>query len=191
MPRTKAQYKEMREASRQKILDAALEVFANKGYHNSTVGAVAKQAGISQGLLYNYFKSKEEVLHELTFGMIETVMADVLPARKGEKITRRHIIHIIEAGIDLVLERPAYWKLYFSMFVQPDVLELVMGKLMELGEPYFESMTAYFKARGEKNPAATMRYFSAVMDGVQMHLMLDPEHFPAEEVKKMIIRQFT
>src|SRR5512138_1503905 len=111
MPRTKAQYHEMRETSRQKILDAALVVFANKGYHSATVGAVAKTAGVSQGLLYNYFKSKEEVLHELMIGMIEKMMADFLPVKPGEKITRKHIRRIIEAGIDLVLERPDYWKL--------------------------------------------------------------------------------
>ncbi len=47
---------------RRLILDAAVRVFATKGYHTSRVGDIAEEAGIAHGLLYHYFKSKEEVL---------------------------------------------------------------------------------------------------------------------------------
>ena len=47
---------------RRVILDAAVRVFATKGYHTSRVGDIAEEAGIAHGLLYHYFKSKEEVL---------------------------------------------------------------------------------------------------------------------------------
>ena len=44
------------------ILDAAVRVFATKGYHTSRVGDIAEEAGIAHGLLYHYFASKEKVL---------------------------------------------------------------------------------------------------------------------------------
>jgi AcrR family transcriptional regulator len=44
------------------ILDAAVRVFAAKGYHTCRVGDIAEEAGIAHGLLYYYFSSKEEVL---------------------------------------------------------------------------------------------------------------------------------
>jgi AcrR family transcriptional regulator len=47
---------------RRHILDAAVRVFARKGYHTSRVGDIAEEAGIAHGLLYHYFGSKEEVL---------------------------------------------------------------------------------------------------------------------------------
>jgi TetR/AcrR family transcriptional regulator, fatty acid metabolism regulator protein len=47
---------------RRVILDAAVRVFASKGYHTSRVGDIAEEAGIAHGLLYHYFASKEEVL---------------------------------------------------------------------------------------------------------------------------------
>lgn len=47
---------------RRVILDAAVRVFATKGYHTSRVGDIAEEAGIAHGLLYHYFGSKEEVL---------------------------------------------------------------------------------------------------------------------------------
>jgi len=191
MPRTKKQFEEIRKSSRQKILDAALEVFAKEGYHSSTVSFIAKNAGISQGLLYNYFKSKEEVLHELMIGMMENLMGEFLPIKNYEKVTRKDIVNFINIGIDLVLENPKYWKLYFSVFVQPDVLSMVMDKMMKMAEPYMKGMTNYFKEKGEKDPVAMVRYFAAVMDGIQLHCMIDPKTFPAEKVKKLLIKQFT
>ena len=50
------------EEKRRLILDAAVRVFAAKGYHTSRVGDIAEEAGIAHGLLYHYFASKEEVL---------------------------------------------------------------------------------------------------------------------------------
>jgi AcrR family transcriptional regulator len=47
---------------RRLILDAAVRVFARKGYHTCRVGDIAEEAGIAHGLLYHYFGSKEEVL---------------------------------------------------------------------------------------------------------------------------------
>ena len=46
----------------QRILDAAVEVIAENGYFNSPVSAIAKRAGVADGTIYLYFKSKDEVL---------------------------------------------------------------------------------------------------------------------------------
>jgi AcrR family transcriptional regulator len=47
---------------RQQILDAAVRVFAARGYERSRVGDVAREAGVAYGLVYHYFDSKEAVL---------------------------------------------------------------------------------------------------------------------------------
>ncbi len=50
---------------RQRILEAAVRVFAVRGYHAARVGDIAEEAGVAHGLLYHYFSSKEEVLRTL------------------------------------------------------------------------------------------------------------------------------
>ncbi len=50
------------EDKRRRILDAAVCVFARKGYHASRVGDIAEEAAVAHGLLYHYFSSKEELL---------------------------------------------------------------------------------------------------------------------------------
>jgi TetR/AcrR family transcriptional regulator, fatty acid metabolism regulator protein len=53
------------EDKRRVILDAAVRVFAHKGYHTSRVGDIAEEAGVAHGLLYHYFRSKEELLETI------------------------------------------------------------------------------------------------------------------------------
>ena len=50
------------EEKRRLILDAAVRVFARRGFHTSRVGDIAEEAGVAHGLLYHYFESKDEVL---------------------------------------------------------------------------------------------------------------------------------
>jgi TetR/AcrR family fatty acid metabolism transcriptional regulator len=47
---------------RRELLDAAVRVFARKGYRAARVGDIAEEAGVAHGLLYHYFRSKDEVL---------------------------------------------------------------------------------------------------------------------------------
>lgn len=53
------------EEKRRLILDAAVRVFARRGYHTSRVGDIAEEAGVAHGLLYHYFASKQEVLETI------------------------------------------------------------------------------------------------------------------------------
>ena len=50
---------------RKRILDAAVRVFAEHGYHGSRVGDIAEDAGVAHGLLYHYFASKDDVLQTI------------------------------------------------------------------------------------------------------------------------------
>jgi TetR/AcrR family transcriptional regulator, fatty acid metabolism regulator protein len=73
------------------ILEAAVRVFARKGYHAARVGDIAAEAGVAHGLLYHYFDSKEELLESIFRGTwtellaaLEQVEKDVRPA--GEQL---------------------------------------------------------------------------------------------------------
>jgi AcrR family transcriptional regulator len=57
---TKAQ-----EDKRRLLLDAAVRVFARKGFRAARVGDIAEEAGVAHGLLYHYFRSKDEVLETI------------------------------------------------------------------------------------------------------------------------------
>ncbi len=66
------------EDKRRLILEAAVRVFASKGYHTCRVGDIAEEAGVAHGLLYHYFRSKDEVL-ECIF---KETWADIIAATR-------------------------------------------------------------------------------------------------------------
>lgn len=53
------------ESSKEKILDAAKKLFAQKGYDNSSLAEISKLAGVNKALPYYYFESKQEILSEI------------------------------------------------------------------------------------------------------------------------------
>jgi TetR/AcrR family transcriptional regulator, fatty acid metabolism regulator protein len=73
------------------ILEAAVRVFARKGYHHARIGDIAAEAGVAHGLLYHYFDSKESLLETIfrdtwaeLLAALEQVEEDVRPA--GEQL---------------------------------------------------------------------------------------------------------
>src|SRR5881394_167400 len=65
---------------REAILRSAIKVFANKGYFNSKVADIAADAGIADGTVYLYFKSKDEILHSI----FDRAMAEFISEGKKE-----------------------------------------------------------------------------------------------------------
>jgi TetR/AcrR family fatty acid metabolism transcriptional regulator len=65
VPQTTESRRATRPDKRELILDAAIRVFARSGYHGSRISDIAQEAGIAYGLVYHYFKNKEEILRSI------------------------------------------------------------------------------------------------------------------------------
>jgi len=65
MPRTKETGEKMRRATREKILNAAVDLFAQKGLAATSAKDIAEKAGVSVGLMYHYYKTKEEMFEAI------------------------------------------------------------------------------------------------------------------------------
>jgi len=68
---------------RRQILDAAIRVFARQGFHSTRVSDIADEAGVAYGLVYHYFKSKDEVLNELFTERWSLLLAAIGEADSG------------------------------------------------------------------------------------------------------------
>jgi len=66
----KEKSQKIQEQRREQILDAAIELFDRNGYSETRIIDIANAAGISKGLVYNYFSSKEDILYAFTDSMI-------------------------------------------------------------------------------------------------------------------------
>jgi TetR/AcrR family fatty acid metabolism transcriptional regulator len=74
---------------RRQILDAAIRVFARQGFHSTRVADIADEAGVAYGLVYHYFKSKDEVLNELFSERWSLLLAAIDEADGSTELTPR------------------------------------------------------------------------------------------------------
>ena len=90
---------------REAILRAATQVFARNGYFNSKVADIARVAGVADGTVYLYFKSKEEILHSIFDRSVESAILEVRKqleqiADPREKLRRIANLHLERLGAD-------------------------------------------------------------------------------------------
>lgn len=75
---------ELLAARRQQICDAAIRVFGMKGFHTSTMDSVAEEAQVSVGLIYKYFKDKNDLLYASILGLLDEYAQDIPAAAAKE-----------------------------------------------------------------------------------------------------------
>ena len=78
MPEIASKREQVREERRQQILSAALEVFSRTGYHATNVSDVAARAGVSQGTIYWYFESKDELFQAALLSAVMDIGEETL-----------------------------------------------------------------------------------------------------------------
>lgn len=121
-PRTPKQFREIREEKKTLIMDVALEHFAGQGYHNTTITHIAKHAGISKGLMYNYFESKEELLTEIISRAMGEISHYFDPDKDGS-LSEEEFELFIRKYFILLREKLSFWRLFFQLMLQKDVRE--------------------------------------------------------------------
>ena len=188
-PRTEIQFKEIREEKKALIMAAALEVFAEKSFLGASVSMIAKKAGVSKGLLYNYFESKEDLLQQIIFKTLDSFI-ELFGKNKAESFDENDLAGLIDFNFELIKKDPHFWKLYVSLLVQPAALKFIEAKLPEFIEAFMKVLVRYYQIKGVKYPEAEARLLGAVFDGVSLNYILDPTGFPLEDIKKIIIEKF-
>jgi AcrR family transcriptional regulator len=189
-PRTPEKFEEIREEKKHLIMEVALQLFANEGYHTTSISEIAKKAGISKGLMYNYFESKEDLLKAVILHGFESLMEFFDPNHDGV-LTKVELIHFIKNIIKTIKEHVIYYRLYFSLMVQAPVMKLFENELWAMFDPFFKMLYAYFENEGYENPQAEVYFFQSMLDGVGMTYVSDPDNYPIDAVEKKIISMYS
>ncbi len=97
----KGQGKRDREATREKILEAAAGIFAEKGYYKALVEEIAQVSKTSKGAIYFHFPSKEGLFAALMERLAERLLADV----EGAIIHKQGAVAKVQAALETVMEQ--------------------------------------------------------------------------------------
>jgi len=188
-PRTEKQFEEIRENRKHQIIQAALELFASEGYHTSSVARIARCAGISKGLLYNYFTSKEDLLDSILALGIEK-FHHILEEIRHELDTPEELMMYIHGGFEIIRREPEFYRLLFSVFFQPGVMDVSQNKYRETLEHLTRDIAVYFETKGDPNPIEKAMLLGNIIDGVGLSYFLAPEAVNLDKLEKIIFELF-
>ncbi len=188
-PRTTKQFEEIRESRRQQIMNVALELFADKGFASTSISSIATKASISKGLMYNYFSSKKQLLDAIFSQGIDDLMKIFDPNKDGV-LTKNEYIFFISESFEMINRERKFWKLYYALLMQPSVWTLVENRFNAFISSFLKIMTDYYRQKGVKNPESEAILVGALMDGISFNYVLNPEIYPLDELKKLVIERF-
>ena len=157
-----------------RIMDAAMIVYSDIGFHVATMEAVAKQSGLGKGTVYLYFKSKEALtvalVDRIFCGMEDNFFSDDFSETVDEfKSTLRKTM-------DIPKEHAAFIRVFFEVFgpsfASKDFVKKVAGFFERLGDHYadhIKQLQQNGEVSEEIDPKTTGRALAAMVDGIILH----------------------
>jgi AcrR family transcriptional regulator len=164
-------------ARRNQILDAATKVFAEKGFHPTTIKDIAREAGIADGTIYIYFENKTALMLGILDRMNESERRDVDLSQLTEgdfrslmKAYLRHRLMVLKAD-----NFEIFRVVVSEILVNKELRELYYQKIVE---PTFILAEKYFKQLAEQriikptNIGLTMRAISGMVLGLSLEYII-------------------
>ncbi|HEY3557015.1 MAG TPA: helix-turn-helix domain-containing protein [Kribbella sp.] len=185
MPRSARINAELRERSRERILAAALEVFAAKGYEAASISDVTAAAGVSRGLVAYYFATKEQLAAELLDRWLDGI-AGILTIQ-GTPDER--LAGIIDGALMAAAGSLPIQRLAISLMMQPgthDVFARVEDAKSARLALVEDAIRDVFAARGAADPAVEEMLLRATLEGVTVKLAIYRETFPLEAIRRRL-----
>lgn len=166
-----------RSIRRQDLMNAAERLFAERGFHNTSMEEIAKQGGYGTGTIYLYFKSKEELYHAL---LHDKMIAYSEELKKQIDITQSawdKLRTIIRSKFSFFQEHQSFLRIYVTHFITPDS-QLAAGLTPEaqhVKDWFYGQIQRAFEegmAKGEfhpADPALALAAFTGMTDSVLLH----------------------
>jgi len=187
-PRTSQQNEAQRAQTRKLILEVALQAFAEKGYVSASMSYIAKEAGISKGLSYHYFKNKEDLL----IGIFEMLagMADGLESAWEGKRPAEKLALAVEMTFNILQEQPQMVRFMTALAIQPEVTDNLKQHIEAQKLINIKVYQEIFKELEYANPELEAYAFGALLDGVALGCLALGADYPLDKMKQIILSKY-
>lgn len=172
---------------KQELLEAASKVFSEKGFHGATTAEIAREAGVAEGTIFRYFKTKKDIL----ISLIGTIAVDALTSiliRSEGKTDQELLLAFMENNIrffrkNLDVIRLLLYEAQFHEDVRSRFVEEVATKINGIIETYIRKRVANGAFRSDINPQIAARAFLGMF--ASFVIWTDVFKMPAEESRSL------
>ncbi|MEN6390131.1 MAG: TetR/AcrR family transcriptional regulator [Syntrophomonas sp.] len=119
------------------ILEAAVKVINEKGFHAATTKEIAREAGVAEGTIFNYFPTKKDILHQISIKVVEQIIPsfvvdpfDEVLVKSKEKNPEEALRYILKNRIEFMAQNINLLKVAFTEFQHyPELRDIAHEKL--------------------------------------------------------------
>ena len=177
-----------------KLLEAAVQLFSATGFHGTSITKIAKAAGVSKGLMYIYFESKEklllEIIEDASKGMFE--IAETLSNANVETLAgyQSTLKLFTDQYAEPLKNNREYLSFQLSLLYQPDLKTLVEAPLQERAAQLLKLTESLFKKAGVPNSNLTARRFISELDGIALHHLSVFKDYPLDDMLEQLFQNY-
>ena len=187
-PRTTEQNEQIRAESKHKIMSAAFKLIAKNGYEATSIAMIAKMAGVSKGLLYNYFTSKEELVKALVMGAMDE--GDKLIEELLSDDPKQTLKNLFQWFFREMRERHDHWRLMTELTFKIDKFDFVHDIVATKYTEYVSMIQALLTQIGYKDALGEARVISALLDGMGIQALMARDGYPLDEMEEYLIDKY-
>ncbi|KPM32050.1 Regulatory protein TetR [Croceitalea dokdonensis DOKDO 023] len=189
MPRTLEQNKKIKEASKKRIMEAALKVFGEYGFDGASVSQIAREAGISTGLMYNYFASKDD--------LVLTIVDDFLEHHFGEwgkKISDAQtpydkLVVAVDRYVIPLQEDVNKWRLIRELSVRKEFKDEFWNIVSPIRNVYAKQLESLYLQLGE-DPVKGFWGLQTFLEGVASCYCSYGEKYPIQQIRNQYLKGY-
>ncbi|NML54668.1 TetR/AcrR family transcriptional regulator [Streptomyces sp. R302] len=119
-PRSPSVNEELRRRSRERILAATVELVGRRGYEATTLGDIAREAGVARGLVSYYFPGKRQLLQSAVHRLMHLTLAEALERPPRTEDGRERLARAIDAVLGLAVDRPTLMRTHMAGILQAE-----------------------------------------------------------------------
>jgi AcrR family transcriptional regulator len=177
----------MKAESRSAIIEAALELFAKKGFSATTTEQIAGKARVSKGLIFTHFPTKQDLLLAIINEEFDRLLPGSHDANDAHS-PRERFISLVDSWMDLLKNKPLLVRLTLQLNLDDEYRKLMRKKGKQYVEIYFERMRDLLVQLGSKNPYLDSYLLSLIFDGFASNYTVAPDLFPIDAVKDYFVK---
>ncbi len=178
------------------ITRAAYEIIAKNGYENITVQDIADHAGFSKGIVYYYFKSKDDMMVSLFDSIIAVIDKRFAEVRKESSGPEEQLRNVIEISLDIVHEHMEFYRVIMVFWTQinhKEFIKEINAKLFSHWRREIEKILEMGISRGVFKAdlvlQSTSSFVIAAVLGASLQHIFDSRAFDFAEMNKKVIDQ--
>jgi AcrR family transcriptional regulator len=188
MPRTPDQFEELREKSKEKIIYAAVQLFSTVGYFSTSVSNIAEKAGVSKGLIYNYFDSKESVLESIIQKAFEEVdrvfnFGEAAPPKQ-------RLENIINRLFESLRLQSDFMRMYLPVAMQVRRFEFVQAITQARLNRTRKELETLLEALGYADFHREAYSLACQFDGIVLNHAILEDAFPFDEMREYLLDRY-